>query len=118
MPEPAFWSRQSRFAVPLRLDSAREIARFWQAREKLGQQGGLLVTNPVPVEDEIGAEEMAGFIDQAVAEAQAAGITGKAVTPWLLSRMFKITGGRSLETNIALVRNNARLAGEIALALA
>lgn len=114
---PAFWSRQSPLKSPLRLDAAADIARFWQTRQQLGQSGGMLVANPVPMADEIPASEMAIFIDQAVTQAATKGITGKAVTPWLLNRIFELTDGRSLTTNIALVRNNARLAAKIALAL-
>jgi len=115
---PAFWSRASGLATPLRLDSADDIGRFWQSRKRLGQSGGMLVANPVPEADEIPAREMAGFIDQAIAMAEKAGITGKGVTPYLLGKMLEITGGRSLKTNIALVKNNARLAGMIACHLA
>ena len=114
---PAFWSRQSAFATPLTLDSAAGIARFWKARAALGLSGGMLVANPVPEADEIPAEVMEGHIATAVAEAGARAITGKAVTPFLLARIVELTGGQSLRTNIALVRNNARLAAEIAVAL-
>ena len=117
---PAFWSRDSGIAAPLRLDSADEIAAFCAARAALPRlaHGGLLIANPVPADDEIPADEIAGVIAQAVAEADAAGIAGKEVTPWLLGRMLEITGGQSLATNIALVRNNARLAADIAVACA
>ena len=117
---PAFWSRDSGLEAPLRLDSADEIAAFMAARDALAEfaHGGLLVANPVPADDEIPAGEMATVIAQAVVEAEAAGVVGKQVTPWLLARILEITGGRSLETNIALVRNNARLAADIAVACA
>ncbi|GIL00854.1 MAG: pseudouridine-5'-phosphate glycosidase [Alphaproteobacteria bacterium] len=115
---PAFWSRASGLACPLRLDSAAAIAALWRVRQALGQDGGVLIANPVPEEAEIAAAEMAGHIAQAVAEAQAAQVRGKAVTPWLLARIVELTGGRSLETNIALIRNNARLAAAIAVELA
>lgn len=111
---PAFWSRASGIKAPLRLDTPQQIADFWQARKSIGQQGAILVTNPVPVEDEIPAEDMAEFIAIAIAEAEKQGISGKAVTPFLLGHMFEITQGRSLDTNIALIRNNARLAARIA----
>ncbi len=78
----------------------------------------MLVANPVPAESEIPAGEMAGFIAAAQADAAAAGITGKAVTPYLLQRELELTAGRSLVTNIALVEHNARLAARIAVALA
>lgn len=115
---PAFWSRDSGLDAPLRLDSASAIARLMTARSALANMGhgGMIVANPVPVADEIPLAEMATVIDRAIGEAQATGISGKDVTPWLLARIFEITGGRSLQTNIALVQNNARLAAQIAVA--
>jgi pseudouridine-5'-phosphate glycosidase len=115
---PAFWSRDSGLAAPIRLDSPAEIARFMRMRAELGQGGGVLIANPVPEADEIPAADMAPVIAQAVADAAAKGITGKAVTPFLLDAIFHLTGGRSLATNIALVKNNARLAAGIAVKLA
>ncbi|MDF0594933.1 pseudouridine-5'-phosphate glycosidase [Psychromarinibacter halotolerans] len=111
---PAFWSRSSGLTAPLRLDSAAAIAAAQLARTDLGLTGGQLIANPIPVADEIPAAEMAKAITQATAEADAQGVSGKAVTPFLLDRIFHITEGRSLVANIALVRNNARLAAEIA----
>jgi len=113
---PAFWSRSSGLPVPLRLDSCEEIAKMWLVRKNLRQHGSILVNNPVPEADEIPADIMAVHIAQAIKEAGDAGISGKAVTPWLLSRILEITGGKSLETNIALIKNNAKLAAEIAVA--
>ena len=115
---PAFWSRESDLPCPLRLDGADEIARLWRTRLAIGQQGGVLVANPVPAADKIPAGEMKDHIARALADAEAAGIRGKAVTPFLLGRILELTDGRSLATNIALVKNNARLAAEIAVALA
>jgi pseudouridine-5'-phosphate glycosidase len=115
---PAFWSRSSGLPAPIRLDDPAAIAAFLRARETLGLRGGALVANPVPAADEIPAAEMAGHIEAADRAAKAAGITGKAVTPFLLDAIVKSTSGRSLKTNIALVKNNARLAAEIAVALA
>src|SRR5690606_13284872 len=114
---PAFWSRTSPFPAPLRLDSAEAIARFQRTRSELGISGGMLIANPVPAEAEIPAEVMAVHIAAAQAELDKKGVTGKAVTPYLLSRMLDLTGGASLATNIALVENNARLAARIAKAL-
>ncbi len=114
---PAFWSRTSPFPAPLRLDSAEAIARFQRMRGELGIAGGMLIANPVPKEAEIPAEVMAVHIAAAQAELDKKGVTGKAVTPYLLSRMLDLTGGASLATNIALVENNARLAARIAKAL-
>src|SRR6478735_2500227 len=115
---PAFWSRTSELAVPLRLDSPDAMADLIRTKEALGLEGGVLVANPVPSADEIPADEMKTFIDASVAEAKARGVIGKAVTPFLLSHLFEMTGGRSLATNIALVKNNAALAGQLALSLA
>jgi pseudouridylate synthase len=114
---PAFWSRSSGLPAPLRLDTASDIANTFTTRQELGLAGGMLIANPVPVEAEIPASDMAPMIDQALAEADKGGIKAKDVTPFILGRIFEISEGRSLETNIALVRNNARLAAEIAIAL-
>ncbi len=114
---PAFWSRASPFAAPLRLDRPEDIAAFFNARRALGLAGGMLVANPVPEEDEISAAEVAGFIETAQKAADEQKISGKAVTPCLLAKIMELTDGRSLKTNIALVENNARLAARIALAL-
>ncbi|WP_425050636.1 pseudouridine-5'-phosphate glycosidase [Psychromarinibacter sp. S121] len=111
---PAFWSRSSGLSAPLRLDSAAEIAAGQLARTAMGLAGGQLIANPIPAADEIPADVMAKAIDQANGEAEAQGVKGKAVTPFLLDRIFHITEGRSLVANIALVRNNARLAAAIA----
>ena len=111
---PAFWSAQSDLAAPLRLDTAAEIARAHVLRGQIGLPGGQLIANPIPTEAEIDAETLAPIIAQATAEAEAQGVTGKGVTPFLLSRIFELTDGRSLEANIALVLNNARLAAKIA----
>ena len=113
---PAFWSRKSGLPAPLRLDRPAEIAELVRTRAALGLTGGMLVANPVPAADEIPADEMAAHIEAAQRDAVSERITGKAVTPFLLDRILKLTGGRSLVTNIALIKNNARLAAEIALA--
>ncbi len=114
---PAFWSRDSGLAAPLRLDTADEIAALVASKNLLGLGGGVLVANPVPAADEIPASEMSHHIDRAVADAGAQGVSGKEVTPFILSRMLELTGGRSLATNVALIRNNAALAAKIAVAL-
>ena len=117
---PAFWSRSSGLAAPLRMDTAAEIAAAHLMRARLGLDGGQLVANPIPEADEIPGAEITPVIETALAEAEAQGIAAKAVTPFLLSRIFDLTEGRSLKANIALVLNNARLgaaiAGEIARA--
>jgi pseudouridylate synthase len=114
---PAFWSRASALKSPLSLNSPAAIANFQKTRDALGIHGGMLVANPVPEEEEIPADEMEIYISRALSEAEDNEIVGKAVTPFLLDAIFKITDGRSLKTNIALVENNARLAAEIALAM-
>ncbi|WP_300030049.1 pseudouridine-5'-phosphate glycosidase [uncultured Roseobacter sp.] len=114
---PAFWSAESQLKAPLRMDTALDIARAHHMRAELGLPGGQLVANPVPAADEIPAADLAPVIARAQADADAHGIRGKAVTPYLLQRIFELTEGRSLVANIALVRNNARLAARIAQAL-
>ncbi|MGH8123229.1 MAG: pseudouridine-5'-phosphate glycosidase [Rudaea sp.] len=111
---PAFWSRSSGLAAPLRLDSAREIAAAHLLRERLRVPGGQLVANPIPREAEIPREVIVPAIETALADAARQGIVAKAVTPFLLARLFELTQGRSLAANIALVLDNARLAAEIA----
>lgn len=111
---PAFWSAQSDLRGPLRMDSAAEIARAHAMRRAMDLPGGQLIANPIPSDAEIPAEVLAPVISQAQDEADRQGITGKDVTPFLLQRIFELTEGRSLVANIALVRNNARLAAEIA----
>ena len=115
---PAFWSAKSPLKAPLRLDTPELIARAHRTRAALGLPGGQLVANPIPAADEIPAKALAPIIAQAQADADRDGITGKAVTPYLLQRIFELTDGRSLTANIALVRNNARLGARIAAALA
>jgi pseudouridine-5'-phosphate glycosidase len=114
---PAFWSRSSRFAAPLRLDEPERIASFFAARQALGLGGGMLVANPVPQGDEIPVGTMAGFIESAQNAAAKDRVAGKKVTPFLLAKILELTGGASLKTNIALVKNNAKLAAQIAKAL-
>lgn len=115
---PAFWSRDSGLKAPLRMDSAGEIAAAARMRAALGLPGGQLVANPIPAEAEIARDVIGPVIEAALAEAQAQGIAAKAVTPFLLQRIFELTEGRSLAANIALVLNNARLGAAIAVALA
>lgn len=111
---PGFWSRESGLLAPLRMDGPEMIARAHRMRGALGLDGGQLIVNPVPEADEIPRGEIEPIIARALDEARAQGVTGKAVTPFLLGRIFELTEGRSLTTNIALVRNNARLAARIA----
>ncbi|MES0824224.1 pseudouridine-5'-phosphate glycosidase [Ruegeria sp. SCP11] len=114
---PAFWSAKSPYAAPLRMDTAEDIAKAHATRRALGLPGGQLIANPIPSADQIPAEELAPIIASAQADADTHRITGKGVTPYLLQRIYEQTDGRSLTANIALVRNNARLAAGIAIAL-
>jgi len=114
---PAFYSRESGFAAPMRLDTPLEIAHFLKARWDLSPKGGVSIANPIPVKDEIPAKTIETAIQAALDEAARKGIAGKAVTPFLLQRVNAATGGASLKANVALVKNNARLAAEIAVAL-
>ncbi|ATG49677.1 pseudouridine-5-phosphate glycosidase [Celeribacter ethanolicus] len=114
---PAFWSRASGLQAPLRMDSAEEIARAMHMRAAMGVKGGQLIANPIPEADEIPREVIMPFVETALKEAEEKSIHAKEVTPFLLQRIFELTEGASLTANIALVRNNARLAAEIAKAL-
>lgn len=111
---PSFYSRESGFAAPMRVDGAAEIAAVMRAKWSLGLAGGVVIANPIRVEDEIPAGEIGGIIEQALGDMDALGIKGKEATPYLLGRIVEITGGASLTANIALVRNNARLGAAIA----
>ncbi len=115
---PAFYSRSSGHPLAMRCDSAGEAAEVMQAKWRMGLKGGLVIANPIPAEFEIPAAEISPAIESAVAEASERGITGKEVTPFLLARLAETTGGRSLASNIALVKNNARIAALIAVEFA
>ncbi len=114
---PAFWSRSSGLPAPLRVDEVDVIATMFNSARELGIASGVLVANPISAEAEIPSAVMSRIIEAAVAVAHAERISGKALTPWLLDRIFAHTKGRSLEANIALVRSNATLASDIARAL-
>lgn len=113
---PAFFSSTSSYKLVSRADSPEEIAKRMKVSDTLGLKGGLLVANPIPKEFEIPNEEIEKIIDQAIADEEAAGIKGKESTPFLLARIVELTEGRSLDSNIQLVYNNAKLGAEIALA--
>ena len=115
---PAFWSRESGLRAPLRMDSAAEIARAAATRRALNVPGGQLIANPIPAGAEIPRATIAPIVDQALADAARHRIAAKAVTPYLLQRIFELTEGRSLAANIELVMNNARLGAGIATELA
>lgn len=114
---PAFYSRSSGLSVDVRCDSAAEVAALWRAKQTLGLPGGLLVAVPVPEADEIAADAMEPVIARAVAEAEAQGLRSAEVTPFLLSRLAELTGAASVRCNVALLKNNARVAAAIATAL-
>lgn len=115
---PAFWARSSGLRAPLRADDPVRIAATHLMRGRLGLPGGQLVANPIPREAEIPLSEIGPVIEAALKEAAEKGIAAKAVTPFLLGRIFDLTDGRSLAANIALVRNNARLGAAIAREIA
>jgi pseudouridine-5'-phosphate glycosidase len=115
---PAFFSRESGLAVPHRVDTVAELAAVVAAHRGLGLTGGILVANPIPVADAVPAAEIGARIEEALADADREGVTGKDVTPYLLGRIVELTGGRSLTANIALIRNNAALAAQLSVALA
>jgi len=115
---PAFYSRASGLAVDRRLDTPEAIAAVLHAKWSAGLEGGVLIVNPIPPEHEIAHEQIERVIAQALLDAQHQGVEGAAVTPFLLARMGEMTDGRSLASNIELVLNNARLAAQVARALA
>lgn len=114
---PAFWTRSSGLRADRRLDTPGAVAELLEAQFSLGL-GGVLIGNPIPEADALEPAYIAAMIERALADAAAHGIAGKETTPYLLRRIFELTDGRSLVSNIALVKNNARVAAEIAVALA
>ena len=113
---PAFFTRESEFGVDYRMDTAEEIAKAFKTQNEMGLRGGMLVANPIPVEYSMDSAVITAAINQAVKEAEEQGIKGKETTPFLLARVTELTGGNSLESNIQLVFNNARLAAKTAAA--
>ena len=114
---PAFWTRSSGFPVDKRLDTPAEVARLIETQFSLGM-GGVLIGNPIRAEDALDPDMIADTIEAALVDADRGGISRKALTPYLLKRIFELTEGKSLVSNIALVENNARVAASIAVALA
>jgi len=114
---PAFFTRDSGFKADFQIDSAEDQARFIRTKWQLGLQGGVVVSNPVPEAMAMQNAEIDGIIEQALREAGEQGVKGKAVTPFLLARIKELTGGRSLATNIALVKHNALVGARLAVAL-
>ena len=114
----AFYSRSSGLPVDVRVDTPQEAATIIEAKRRLGLPGGVLICAPVPEEYELPAGEANAAIEQALAEADAQGVRGKAITPFLLARIVELTGERSLRANLALLENNVRIGALIAAALA
>ena len=115
---PAFYTRKSGFGVDYRVDSPEELAAMFAAQRDLGFKGGMLVTNPIPEEYAMPKDVIDAAIEQALRECKEQGVHGKETTPFLLARVVELTGGDSLESNIQLVLNNARVAARTAAALA
>ena len=113
---PAFYSRESDFRADYRIDDAAGVAAVMAVRRDLGVGGGMLVTNPIPVEYGMERSVIDAAIDTAIAEADAQNIIGKGTSPFLLGRIVELTGGASLDANVQLVLNNARVAADIAIA--
>jgi pseudouridine-5'-phosphate glycosidase len=114
---PAFWSRESGCQASIQIDQLDEIAAFIKYRDLVGLNGGCLITNPVPKKDEIPKERIVPIIENAIRYAEKSKISGKALTPFLLTKIFELTDGKSLETNISLIKNNAKVAAKLSVLL-
>ena len=112
---PAFYTSHSGLKAELRMDSATEIAAMLKAKWSLGLTGGVVIANPIPAQYEMPVDVIGAAIEKALSEAAKAGVRGKDVTPFMLAKVKELTGGDSLESNIELVMNNARLAAAIAM---
>lgn len=113
---PSFWLRESAFTLDWSVDTAHEVALVMRAQDALGHGQGIVVANPIPLEQQWDPAEHDRVLDEALALAAASGVSGKAVTPFLLLKIVELSGGRSLEVNLDLARNNVRVAGQIATA--
>ncbi len=113
---PAFFTRESEVKVPHSVEDVSDIAQFVQAKEALGLHGGNLVVNPIPVEHQLDPAYINGVIEDAVAQSVKDHVLGKDVTPYLLAKIVELTEGKSLEANIQLVYNNAKVGAQIAVA--
>jgi len=113
---PSFWLRESTFTLDWSVEDAAQVAAVMKSQDELGHGQGIVVANPVPAEQAWEKEEHDRILLEALAQADAAGVTGKAVTPFLLLKIVELSGGRSLEVNLDLARNNVRVAGDIATA--
>jgi len=112
---PSFWLRESEFELDWSVAGAAEVAAVMKAQDELGHGQGIVVANPIPLEQQWDPAEHDRILIEALALADAAGVTGKAVTPFLLLKIVELSGGRSLEVNLDLARNNVRVAGDIAI---
>ena len=110
---PAFWSRKSGCKPSIQINKLIDIANFIKARDTIGLQGGCLITNPVPKKNEIPITKIKPIIKKAILDGQNQGITGKDLTPFLLNKIFELTDGESLLTNIALIKHNAKIAAKL-----
>jgi pseudouridylate synthase len=115
---PAFYSRESGLGVDTRVDTADEVAAIWAAHREMGAPGGVLLCVPPPVGSALPADEVERDIERALESARSAGVHGKAITPYLLRELARLTGGRTLQANVALLRNNAGVAADVAAAIA
>jgi len=115
---PSFWLRESEFTLDWSVDSAEQVAAVMRSQDELGHGQGIVVANPIPADQAWEKDEHDRILSLALAQADAAGVTGKAVTPFLLLKIVELSGGRSLEVNLDLARNNVRVAGDIATAWA
>ena len=113
---PAFWLRESGYELDWKVDTAEEVAAVMAARDAFGSRSGMVLANPIPLAQQWDPAEHDRVLTEALALADEAGVTGKAVTPFLLLKIVELSGGRSLEVNLDLARNNVRVAGEIATA--
>jgi pseudouridine-5'-phosphate glycosidase len=114
---PAFWSRESGCQASIQIEQLDEIAAFIKYRDLVGLNGGCLITNPVPKKDEIPKERIVPIIENAIRYAEKSKISGKALTPFLLTKIFELTDGKSLKTNISLIKNNAKVAAKLSVLL-
>jgi len=113
---PSFWLRESAFELDWSVAGATEVAAVMKSQDELGHGQGIVVANPIPLEQQWDPAEHDRILDEALALAEVAGVSGKAVTPFLLLKIVELSGGRSLEVNLDLARNNVRVAGDIAIA--
>ena len=111
---PAFYTQKSGYKVDYKLDTPKQIAEAFYCKNAVGLRGGMLVANPIPKQYAMDEQRINAAIAEALAEADQAGISGKKITPFLLDKVQKLTGGDSLESNIELVFNNAKLASNVA----